>query len=264
MDVRSYLIILAFAVIAVACGGGGNDGAESRTATSDGVSGTATSDDVSGTATTVSGTPTSPTATAPCVAAYELNPVELFDHSRLSESDGGGYPGLGDPLLNATDVPSGYVELANRNFVVSSACGPIEISLTVLVDVNSVDEQVAVIGSIAVGLPESVLTGGYEGEGLLAVNEDVGFVHVLGPLDASGLGEVAAGFDVAVEVALLLDPYPLPFEPSPIDSLVGEAYVFLRGDRLLQLIALWPQEQEQPPVNARELAQLMDGRAAAD
>jgi hypothetical protein len=88
-------------------------------------------------------------------------------------------------------------------------------------------------------------------------------------LDASGLGEGGLGLHMVMSMDLqaLAEGFGAEMDeamPSEADFLkegiAFDMYVFLRGDHMLMVMSMWPGDGP-APVDAHDLAEVMDGRA---
>jgi hypothetical protein len=85
-------------------------------------------------------------------------------------------------------------------------------------------------------------------------------------LDASGLGEEGVGLHMVMtmDMGQLAQQFggSMPPEADFLkDGLAFDMYVFVRGDHMLMVMSMWPGGGP-APVDARALAEVMDGRAA--
>ena len=85
-------------------------------------------------------------------------------------------------------------------------------------------------------------------------------------LDASGLGEGGLGMRMELDLGALLGElataFGAPEEEIPTAGFVIEMYMFFRGDRMLMVVVMETLDQS-TGVDARELAETMDAKAAA-
>ncbi len=82
-------------------------------------------------------------------------------------------------------------------------------------------------------------------------------------LDASGLGDGGIGMHLVMDFSGLFETFgALDEEPPPFDAIAWDMYIFVRGERMLMLMVMWP-DGGSPGVDGRALAETMDAKAAA-
>jgi hypothetical protein len=197
-------------------------------------------------------------------------------------------PSLEAPLIVAGDLPPEYAPLGEFAFSLPTEYGTVEMAASQFeTGGGSSIGMASMVMSAVVSLPPEAMDelGDLSEldeltEADLAELQDLegfgmGFqdFHIL---DASGLGDGGAGFHMEIDLAGLFDALLSDFgeefgavdaelsqEEIPIPDGIGmDAYMFVRGERMLMLMVMWPLG-ENPGVDARELADTMDGRAAA-
>ena len=227
-----------------------------------------------------------------------LNPFNLLS---LGSGGGGGSEGLpvvtedADPalkaaLLTAEDLPSGYSELmpGGMSFSMETAEGNMDMAASMFAKGEAMDafpEAMVMSGAVAVSgdlMEESLAEIERYGEGAeleREIQEAMGGADNLfgvslkdvRVLDASGLGEASLGLHMVMSMDLeaLAEGFgadmdePLPPEADVLkEGIAFDMYVFVRGERVLMVMSMWPGEGP-APVDALDLAELMDDRAEA-
>ena len=93
--------------------------------------------------------------------------------------------------------------------------------------------------------------------------EGTGIVlHDLRLLDSSGLGEGGFGIHMEMDFSGLFGAFPGLTDGNPFaGGIAWDMYVFVRGDRMLMLMVIWPPDLPSG-VDARALAEIMDARTS--
>ena len=216
-----------------------------------------------------------------------LNPLNLLSGSLFSGAGPAGLrmaTGEADPALKAAlitldDLPPGYDVL-----------DPGEMSFSFETDEGSLSVAMAMFfqGDVGDAFPESMLISAViTGSGDL-LDESLGELQrytesgdleqeieeALGPgglggigfedvqvLDASDLGDGGVGLHMVITMELDELGLPMPSDGDFMsEGIAFDMYVFGRGDHLLMLMSIWPGTGARA-VDARALAELMDGRA---
>ena len=228
-----------------------------------------------------------------------LNPFNLLSLGSEGGSEGlpaatsDGDPALKAALLTADDLPSGYSEMlpGGMSFSMETAEGSIDMAASMFTKGEAMDAfPEAMVMSAAVlasgDLMEQTMAeldrysdgdelereiqeamGGSEAAMFGFAIEDVRV------LDADGLGEGGLGLHMVMSMDLeaLAEGFAEGFGVEMDEAMPPEAdllsegiafdmYVFGRGDHLLMVVIMWPGGGS-APVDARDLAELMDGRA---
>ena len=223
-----------------------------------------------------------------------LNPLNL-----LSLGSGGGSEGLtantgeADPALKAAlltleDLPPGYSEPVpgGMSFSMETGEGNMDMAASMFVKGESMDafpEAMVMSGVVAVSgdlMEEARAEIERYGDGAeleREIQEAMGGADNLfgvslkdvRVLDASGLGEAGLGLHMVMSMDLeaLAEGFGAEIDeaaPPELDVLkegiAFDMYVFVRGERVLMVMSMWPGEGP-APVDALDLAELMDGRA---
>jgi len=223
-----------------------------------------------------------------------LNPLNL-----LSLGSGGGSEGLtantgeADPALKAAlltleDLPPGYSEPVpgGMSFSMETGEGNMDMAASMFVKGESMDafpEAMVMSGVVAVSgdlMDESLAEIERYGDGAeleREIQEAMGGADNLfgmsfkdvRVLDASGLGEAGLGLHMVMSMDLeaLAEGFGAEIDeaaPPELDVLkegiAFDMYVFVRGEHVVMVMSMWPGEGP-APVDALDLAELMDGRA---
>jgi hypothetical protein len=223
-----------------------------------------------------------------------LNPFSLLSGSLFSSAASAGLPaasGEADPslkeaLLTLEDLPAGYSDMqpGGMSFSFDTDQGSMSMAASMFTKGEAADE-----------FPESMVMSG-----VVVVSGDL-LEQSMGELqrytdsaelereirDALGGGETMPGIDfkdlrvldasdlgdggVGLHMVMTMDMEQFAQEfgasmPPEADflkeGLAFDMYVFVRGDHMLMVMSMWPGGGS-APVDARALAEVMDGRAAA-
>lgn len=221
-----------------------------------------------------------------------LNPFDLvggFDAAGgLAELGQDVDPSLSAALIRAGDLPSDYSALGDFTFSVPTEYGPMEMAAS---QFGTGDPTGADMGSMvmsaAVALPPEAMDElGDLSELEDLTEEDLAEMEDLEGmgmglegfqlLDTSGLGDGGAAFHMEIDLGAFFDALIAGFgeefgdietdlseeEMQMPDGIGMDIYMFVRGERMLMLMVMWPLGED-PGVDARELADTMDDRAAA-
>jgi hypothetical protein len=197
-------------------------------------------------------------------------------------------PSLKAPLIVAGDLPPRYSPLGEFAFSLPTEYGPMEMAAS---QFQTGDPSGMEMGSMVMSAVMSLPPEAMEELGDLSELEELteadlaelqdleglgmGFenVHIL---DTSGLGDGGAGFHMEINFGDLFESLSFDLgddlgefdaefsqEEIPMPDGIGmDVYMFVRGERMLMLVVMWPLGED-PGVNARELADTMNTRAAA-
>ncbi len=275
------LVILPLALlVAAACGGGGSkeEGAAAKATVEPTVSRPAAT-------ATVAPAPT-PTAVPTEEAAVTSGGNPLFGSFSPFQMMGAGLgssPGAlvaDDPTLSAVrlqpgDLPAGFQSMGSFTYDVPAPQGNAKTAASVFVsgDIAS-GEMGTMVMSMAMALPPDALAQmGDLGQvvtqaDLDKINQEAAASGLtlkdLRVLDASGLGEESAGMHMAMDFGAMLDGFgaesagAMPWG----NALATDMYMFLRGDRMMMVMVMWPDGQE-AGADGAALAKVMDGRASS-
>ena len=223
-----------------------------------------------------------------------LNPFSLLSSSMFSGGASAGLPaasGEADPSLKAAlltleDLPPGYSDLqpGGMSFSFDTDQGSMSMAASMFTKGETADEfpESMVMSAVVVvsgDLLEQSLgelqryTDSAELEremekalGSGQVPAGISFKDVR-VLDASGLGEGGVGLHMVMTMDMrqLAQQFGASMPPEADflkEGLAFDMYVFGRGDHILMVMSMWPGGGS-GPVDARALAEVMDGRAAA-
>jgi len=222
-----------------------------------------------------------------------INPFSLLSSSMFSGGGTAGLPvasGEADPALKAAlltleDVPPGYTDLqpGGMSFSFDTDQGSMSMAASMFTKGEAADEfpESMVMSAVVVAsgdlLDQSLgqlqrYTDSAELEreienamGSGQIPPGISFEDVRA-LDASGLGEGGVGLHMVMTMDLgqFAQEFgaSMPPEAEFLEKgLAFDMYVFVRGDRMLMVMSMWPGGGP-APVDARALAEVMDGRAA--
>jgi len=223
-----------------------------------------------------------------------LNPFSLLSGSLFSAGGTAGLPavtGQADPslkpaLLTLEDLPPGYTDLqpGGMSFSFDTDQGSMSMAESMFTKGEAADQfpESMVMSAVVVvsgDLLEQSLgelqryTDSAELEremekalGSGQVPAGISFKDVR-VLDASGLGEGGVGLHMVMtmDMGQLAQEFGASMPPEADflkEGLSFDMYVFARGDHMLMVVSMWPGGGS-GPVDARALAELVDGRAAA-
>lgn len=293
------LVILPFALLAAACGGGGDtDGGSERDASGSPAAsadadagaqgGPAGPSDVVGDTDdgVVVGTkPSRPPASADDGDANDgdagavdallgtLNPFQFLGDMEGMPMSQDVDPALKAALLDAGDLPPDFLSLGEFTFSLDSEVGTIEMAATQFSSGDMMaDEFGTMVMSAAMTLPPEALEemgdlSDLEGlteadfEAMQAEVEEFGMEFAeLELLDASGLGDGGFGMRLALDFGDLFAAFGEPEEEPGFTGISMEMYMFMRGDRMLMAMVMWSGDGPSG-VDGRALAERMDDKA---
>jgi len=284
---RKILIVgvglLAF--LLAACSGGG--GAEDK-----GGSGptTAAATEVTEQPTSVVEEPTAESGSEGGLFEGALNPFNLLSLSEggMPASSGDADPALKAALLTSDDLPSGYSEMlpGGMSFSMETGQGSVDMAASVFAkgEAATAFPDAMVMSAVLAGSGDFMTQSMAEldrysdADALKREIEQAmgGSESMFGisfkemrVLDASGLGEDGIGLHMVMSMDLeaLVGGFggetdqAMPPEADLLKEGIGfDMYVFTRGEHMLMLMVMWPGGGA-APVDARDLAEVMDGRA---
>ena len=227
-----------------------------------------------------------------------LNPFSLLSGSLFSAGGTAGLPavtGQADPslkpaLLTLEDLPPGYTDLqpGGMSFSFDTDQGSMSMAVSMFTKGEAADalpEATVMSGVVAMSgdlaeqwradferrgdpaeLEREIQNALGAGQAMPGI--DLKDVRVL---DASGLGEGGIGLHMVMTMDLQafaegfgaeMDEDMPPEADMLKEGVAFDMYVFARGDHMLMVMSMWPGGGS-GPVDARALAEVMDGRAAA-
>ncbi len=267
---RIALILLPIALLAAACNGDGDsDGADDGTDTEP----TATvSEPTTEPTTPEEGTDGDGGASPGAALLGSVNPFELLGSVGDPSTSADVEPSLKEPLLESGDLPDDYMALGEFTFSMPSEMGELDMAASMFAKGDLASEEVGpVVMSAAVEQPPEALAELGDPSELDDLTEEelaeleelkemgLGEIELL---DGSGLGDGGIGMRMEMDFGDLFGALGAPEEDNPFaEGIAMEMYVFLRGERMLMLMVMWP-TGESPGVDARDLAEIMDARAA--
>ena len=223
-----------------------------------------------------------------------LSPLSLLTGSMfsggetegLSAASGEADPSLKAALLTLEDLPSGYAALGpgEMNFSYSTDQGGMSMMASMFAKGEATDEfPESMVMSAAVLASGDLLqqtvdelqryndSAELERQMQEALGSSGNLFGIafkdLRVLDASGLGDGGLGLHMVMTMDLsqLGEQFGTSMPPEADflkDGIAFDMYVFARGDHMLMVMSMWP-GSGQAPVDARALAEVMDGRAGS-
>jgi len=204
-----------------------------------------------------------------------INPLELLSAASSGQpSLGEADPSLQAALLTQDDLPGDFSSLGDFTYNVPSELGELRMAAAMFAsgDVAS-DEFGAMVMSAAVALPPEALdelgdpsawaeASEADLEDVRAALGETGVgLSELSLLDASALGDGGVGMHMTMDLGALFGALGAPDDANPFaDGISTDMYMFLRGDRMLMTIVMWPAGAPSG-VDGRALAERMDERA---
>ncbi len=267
---RIALILVPVALLAAACGGNGDsDGADDGSDAGP----TATVSEPTAEATTPADATNGDEGRSPGAALLgSVNPFELLgsigDPSASADVDSS----LKDPLLQASDLPSDYLPAGEFTFSMPTEVGQADMAASMFAKGDLASQEVGpMVMSAVVALPPEALAELGDPSELDDLTEDelaeledlqemgLGEINLL---DGSGLGDGGLGMHMEMDFGGLFGALGAPEEDNQFAAGISmDMYVFLRGEHMLMVMVMWP-TGESSGVDARDLAEIMDGRAA--
>ena len=207
-----------------------------------------------------------------------LNPFQLLDSLGQQPFSQQVDPSVEAMLLDADDLPADFVPLGQFTLTIPSDIGPMEIAASQFVIGDLEGDFGGMVMSAVMSLPPEALAelgdlSDLEAAMQAEFSQGIAEAEQLGLslgdfqlLDASGLGDGGLGMHMELDFGALLDElataFDAPAEEIPDVGFVIEIYIFLRGDRMLMIVVMESLGQS-TGVDARELAETMDAKAAA-
>jgi hypothetical protein len=177
-------------------------------------------------------------------------------------------------LLREGDLPPGFQSFGEMAFSVPTDVGTADMvaSMFTTGDLSSGDFGTMVMSAVIAGPGVTAEIGDLDQVGQITqadldeaatAMEEFGITLTeLNVLDASGLGDAGMGMHMVMDFSGMYDSLGLPADESVPDGIAWDMYVFVRGDRMLMVMVMWPSDGA-AGADARTLADIMDGRAAA-
>ena len=264
---RISLAFLPLALLAVACIGGGSESATDERATPEPTSPPPAS---------ISAMETVEPGGASDVLLNSLNPFQLLDSLGQQPTSQQVDPSLEAALLAAGDLPADFVPLGQFTLTIPGDIGPMEIAASQFVIGDLEGDFDAMVMSAVMALPPEALAelgdlSDLEAAAQAGFSQEIAEFEQLGLgdfrlLDASGLGDGGLGMHMELDLGALLGELATalgaPEEEIPAAGFVIEMYMFLRGERMLMVVVMETLGRS-AGVDARELAETMDAKAAA-
>jgi len=264
---RISLAFLPLVLLVAACIGGGSESATDERATPEPTSPPPAS---------ISDTDTVEPGGASDVLLNSLNPFQLLDSLGQQPTSQQVDPSLEAALLDADDLPADFVPLGQFTLTIPGDIGPIEMAASQFVIGDLEGDFDAMVMSAVMALPPEALSelgdlSDLEAAAQAEFSQEIAEFEQLGLgdfrlLDASGLGEGGFGMHMELDLGALLGElataFGAPEEEIPAAGFVIEMYMFLRGERMLMVVVMEPLGRS-TDVDARELAETMDAKAAA-
>lgn len=263
------LALLPLALLTAACIGGGGENPTDKGAAPEPTSPSPAS---------ISDTDTVEPSGASDLLLNTLNPFQLLDSLGQQPTSQQVDPSLEAMLLDAGDLPADFVPLGQFALTIPGDIGPMEIAASQFVIGDLEGDFDAMVMSAVMALPPEALSelgdlsdleAAAQAEFSQGIAEAEGLGLSLGDfrlLDASGLGEGGFGMHMELDLGALLGDLATalgaPAEEIPAAGFVIEMYMFLRGERMLMVVVMEPLGRS-TGVDARELAETMDAKAAA-
>ena len=266
---RISLAFLPLVLLAAACIGGGSESATDERATLEPTSPPPAS---------TSDPDTVDPGGASDVLLNSLNPFQLLDSLGQQPTSQQVDPSLEAALLDAVDLPADFVPLGQFTLSIPGDIGPIEMAASQFVIGDLEGDFDAMVMSAVMALPPEALSelgdlSDLEAAAQAELSQGIAEAEQLGLalgdfrlLDASGLGEGGFGMHMELDLGALLGDlataFGAPAEEIPAAGFVIEMYMFLRGEQMLMVVVMEPLGRS-TDVDARELAETMDAKAAA-
>ena len=177
-------------------------------------------------------------------------------------------------LLNEGDLPSGFQSFGEMSFSVPSDVGTADMvaSMFATGDLDSGDFGTMVMSAVIAGPDVTSELGDLDELGEItqadldeaaAAMEEFGITLTdLQVLDASGLGDAGMGMHMVMDFSGMAEALGVPEDDSMPDGIAWDMYAFVRGDRMLMVMVMWPSDGA-AGADARALADIMDARAAS-
>ncbi len=186
-------------------------------------------------------------------------------------------PALSAVLLQDGDLPAGFQSMGSFTYDAPIPEGNAKTAASVFASGDIANGQFgAMVMSMAMALPPDALAqmgdlgqvSGLSQADLDQINQEASVAGLslkdLRVLDASGLGEKSAAWHMAMDFSALMEGFGAGSEGAMPwgNALAADMYMFVRGDRMMMVMVMWPDGQE-AGVNGGALARVMDGRASS-
>lgn len=263
------LLLLPIALVAAACGGGdkSNDSNDDGSNTirdnggvydvdgnaPDGLDTSASTDDLFATIN-------------PLSAA--LGGLDAFSAASSSSVD----PALAGLLLSESDLPDTFASYGDFSF--SAAGGSMAARMFATGDPQGGDPGTIVISMVVAVPPDEIdqLTDGFDASSLENDIFGDGTFGEFEVVDASDLGDQAVGIHMEIDLGAFIGALSEAFgeegegvagEQLPFESGIAmDMYLFVRGDKMLVVSTVWPNDQS-AGADAHSLAALLSARTAS-
>lgn len=205
-----------------------------------------------------------------------LNPLDLLSAAGSGQpSSGPADPSLQAALLTQADLPGGFFSLGDVNYNVPSELGDLHMAASMFTsgDMDSQELGAMVMSAVVAVPPEAIdelgdpsdwAASNADLDELRAVFDETGLgLSDLSLLDSSGLGDGGLGMHLTMDFGGLFGALGAPDDANPFaEGISMDVYMFLRGDRMLMTIVMWPAGTPSG-VDGHALAERMDERAIA-
>ena len=285
MSRRLALTLLPLALLAAACIGGGGDSRDEVTqqeatdrpaAVSDPATHDVTQQEAAEPPAAISDSSTDEgESDAGDVLLDTVNPFQFLGGLNGQAISGEVDPNLKRALLEADDLPADFFSLGQFTFSLASDVsdvGEIEMVASQFIsgDLAGGEFGAMVMSAVMAVPPEALDEFGDLNElknlsqaDLDALQAEAGQLGAdFRLLDADGLGETGFAMHMEMDFSGLFGALGAAQEDAPFEGIAIDIYVFLRKEHLLMLMVMWPTDQP-PGVDARNLAETMDGKAGA-
>jgi len=174
--------------------------------------------------------------------------------------------GLTSALLTSNDLPSGYSVVAESTYSLPRPYDNFPITFSLFGKDHSESGAMVLVASIPL-TPQSrpLIDTTIDSENIDALSsasDEV--IHSFRILDSSGLGERGVGLQFIYDTNDFRESGGARPASNPLEfQSVIETYAFVVGDRLLAASVMWSADTI-PDVDAHDLAEIMDQRAAAN
>jgi len=201
-----------------------------------------------------------------------LNPMELFIAASSGEpSTAPDDPALQAALLTQDDLPGDFISLGDFSYNMPTAFGDLHMAAAMFASGEFEGGSMVMSAAIAVA-PDKIDELGDPSEWgsatqadlerMQGIFEDSGIgLTEFNLLDAEGLGDGGLGFHLTMDLGALIGAFGPPDEADLFaEGISMDMYMFLRGDRMLMTIVMWPAGTPSG-VDGHALAERMDERA---
>ncbi len=176
-------------------------------------------------------------------------------------------------LVREGDLPSDFQSFGDMSFSIPTEAGTADMVASMFArgDLYSGDFGSMVMSAVMAGSDVTGELGDFDGMEEMTqaqLDEAAAFMEEFGitltdltVLDASGLGDAGMGMHMVMDFSGMFEAFGLPDDGSMPGGIAWDMYVFVRGERMLMVMVMWPSDEA--GVDARALAEIMDARAAA-